>query len=805
MIPFTLVVLVAPELLGGVFPWAVAITCVMAGAAGITVSRQIEIVNVTRRDAKLLDWMMVVALGWTVLQVLPLPSGLVGYFVPESVDAWRSNALLYGESARSWIPMSLDPGATRLEIAKGAGIVAVFLTSRVLAAASERRRVLKAVAASAVALALVAFAHKLAGATRVFGIYEPVYASTRLLAPLMNENHLGGFMALTSPILIGLAVDAKTVQTRMGWAVGGVVCALAGVLSFSRGALLALAIGFTVFIAAYAVRLRGTHDSIFRSRGLPLLAMSALAITLLAIGLEGGNLARELSHRHNIAPKLEAAAAAIPVIASHPITGVGRGGFAAAFVHQQGTDKRFFYPENLLVQWASEWGIPVAVGLLLVLIWSIARGFALTRSRAHLGGLAGLVGIGAQQLVDFSLELMGVAVVAAAVLGAVAESPKVGSHAPLRNFCFAASMFSLAGALLAVSLHGGDLFTLERRARAALEQGDDLTARTLVRRGLALHPSEPIFALIGAEAAVREGDASAGRWINRAQGLGPLWSAPHLLAARWLFSLDQTDQALIEIREAEALRPGSARGTICSLLKAREDPAIPLRAAPEGRDGAALLDRASLCLPIQSPAAVTIDASARKLDPTLVGPATRQALRLMAADEPDDAIEILRSLPELDMTAQRILAEAYVQAGDLTSAAEVISPLINLREVRSDVLRTAASIFLALEDEPGFQLVSSRLRGQTGGKAELLAEVEFFLGELYEKQRRYPPALKAYEDSNKAHESRKALLAIARSAEAMGNRERALLTYRRLCRSDAGKGSACVSAERLAKPRAGPP
>jgi tetratricopeptide (TPR) repeat protein len=792
------VLVVAPELLGGVFPWAVAVTCVMAGTAGVLASHRIDIIGPSRRKAHLLDWAIVGALAWTGLQLLPLPSSLVALLVPESADAWQSNALLYGSSARSWIPMSLDPGATRLEIAKGAAIVGVFLTARMFAASHQRRRVLKAVGASAITLALVAFAHKLAGATHVFGLYEPVYASSRLLAPLMNENHLGGFMALATPILIGLAMDAETIERRVGWGVGAAVCALASVLSFSRGGMLALAIGVTVFIIVYAVRLGRSDRSILQSRTVPILAMSALGLTLLAVGLEGNNLTRELSQRHNIAPKFEAAAAALPVIASHPIAGVGRGGFAAAFVDEQGTEKRFFHPENLLVQWTAEWGIPIALALLVVILWSIARGFRLRRGHAHLGGLAGLVAIGAQQLADFSLELVGVAVVAAAVLGAVADAIHVRLDVPLRSLTFVMSVFCFVGAVLAASLHGRDLFTLEMRTRAALEQGDHTETRRLVQSGLALHPSEPIFALAGAEVAIREDDASAPRWINRAQDLAPLWNAPHLLAARWLFSLGELDQALIEIREAEALRPGSARDTICDLLLARQDPAIALRAAPKGSAGAELLDRAAACLPPQSPVAIAIDQSAREINPHLVGPATRQARRLLAASKPLEAADLLRKLPKLDVASQRLLAEAYMRAGDAQSAAHAIAPLINLKNVSATVLRTAASIYMTTGDDSAIQLVASRLRGLTGGRAEPLADVELFLAELYESHRRYALALKAYDDSNRAKESRQALAAIARVAEEMGHRERAILAYRRLCRFDGGKGTACASAEKLA-------
>jgi tetratricopeptide (TPR) repeat protein len=453
-----------------------------------------------------------------------------------------------------------------------------------------------------------------------------------------------------------------------------------------------------------------------------------------------------------------------------------------------------------LVQWTSEWGLPIALGLLVVVVWSITRGFRLRRSHAHLGALAGLVAIGVHDLVDFSLEIAGVSVVAAATLGAVADSVSVRFEFPLRKLCLVISIVSLVGAGLAVSLHQRDVFSLEQMVGEALEAEDHTEVRRLVSSGLALHPSEPIFALAGAEVAVREGDESAGRWLNRAQDLAPLWSAPHLLAARWLFSLGKTDQALIEIRESEARQPGSARGTICSLLNTYDDPAIALRAAPPGADGAKLLDRAAQCLPLGSPVAVAIDESARERDPHLVGPATRQARRLLAEGRSLEAIDILSGLSTRDVAAHRLLAEAYMKADDPQSAAHAIAPTLNLRKVPSDALRTAATVYMALGDDSQVRIVASRLRGKTGGKAKALAEVELFLGGLYESHRRYAPALRAYEDSNRALESRRALEAIARVAETLGNRERALLTYRRLCRLGGGKGADCAAAEELAKP-----
>jgi uncharacterized protein HemY len=141
-----------------------------------------------------------------------------------------------------------------------------------------------------------------------------------------------------------------------------------------------------------------------------------------------------------------------------------------------------------------------------------------------------------------------------------------------------------------------------------------------------------------------------------------------------------------------------------------------------------------------------------------------------------------------------------MQGSDLGAAAETIAPLLLAGDVPSSVLRTAASIYVKNGDQDKLQRVVARLRGQSAGKAKPLADVEMFLGKLYESQGKYALALKAFEDSRRANESRQALLAIARVADAMGNRERALLTYRRLCRLDGGKGAACASAEELAKP-----
>ena len=52
------------------------------------------------------------------------------------------------------------------------------------------------------------------------------------------------------------------------------------------------------------------------------------------------------------------------------------------------------------------------------------------------------------------------------------------------------SIVSLCATVLALSLLGGDVFTLEMKSRAALEREDNEKARELATRGLSLHPSD---------------------------------------------------------------------------------------------------------------------------------------------------------------------------------------------------------------------------------------------------------------------------------------------------------------------------
>ncbi|MEM7435803.1 MAG: O-antigen ligase family protein [Myxococcota bacterium] len=796
-IAMVVALVVSPELLGGALPWSVALIVAMAAVSGFLVARGVPLENGSRQAARLLDLAVFVTLAWTALQLMPLPASVVGWFVPETVEAWHALDELQGRALRGWMPLSLDPGATRVELAKGLGLGVMYFAARTLALSGRRRWVLVGVGLSGATMAAVALGHRLANADSVFGVYTPIYASTRALAPLMNENHLGGFMALVTPVLLGLALDSPRRDRQIAWGMAAAGSAIAGVLTLSRGGILALALGVGLFLAGHGFRRWKKGRSLLQSQRTPVIVVGLLTTVVVVALVAGADLRREFSYTDNRTVKLDAAIAALPLITDHWLTGVGRGAFSVGFVGDYGSAKRFFYPENILVQWTSEWGVVVGLALLLIVAGSIVRGFRLERSHAHLGALAGLVAIGTHQMVDFSLELAGVGVVAAATLGAVADSRAVRPFVNLRTLLRITTIAAAAAVPLAASQHGKDTFSLERRARAALDEGRTDEAENATRLGLSAHPAEPIFVLLSAEMAARGDDPDVGRWINHAQRIVPNWSAPHLLAARWLFSIGQTDQALVELRAGESIHPGSMVASVCKLMEHSPDIQVVERVTPEGAAGGLFLDRVSGCVPWTSPLAAEIDARAIERDETLVGPALRQAKRLILQGDDAPAVELLEGLPSLNAAARLVLAQSYLRLADPAKAETWIAPLVQRRRAAPEALRTAIAIQVALRDDDQVRSLASRMRSQTQGRQEPLAEIDLYLGRLYERAGRFPIALAAYRRANRIQESRETLESLARVSAATGDTPGALLVYQRLCRQDGGTGPACRSAQKL--------
>lgn len=137
--------------------------------------------------------------AWTLLQLVPLPPGLVARPPAAPPDL-------------GWAPISVDPAAT------GRGLV--FLVSllvlhaaagAVLDARAARERFRAGLSGLGVLLAAIGLVQKASGSPLVYGLFRPLESEgggVRMFAPFINRNHFAAWMLMATPIACGRLVRA---------------------------------------------------------------------------------------------------------------------------------------------------------------------------------------------------------------------------------------------------------------------------------------------------------------------------------------------------------------------------------------------------------------------------------------------------------------------------------------------------------------------------------------------------------------------------------------------------------------------
>ena len=803
--------IVAPELFGGAFGWSVlTIAAMTAASAGLVVAATWG--STRNRHSPPVVVAIVVTLAWTIFQVIPLPSGMVETVAPKAALEAIATAEARGEPAPSWIALTRDPGATAAECLKGAILFAMFCAGWLLAAAGHRQNVLQIVAWSTAVMAAVALAHQLLQAKSVFGLITPVYSNTRMLAPLLNENHLAGLLAMGTPVLLALGLQQQDQWRRMLWWSAALMTSLTVLLTLSRGGIAAL-VGGVCLLALLVLRSR-------RERRLgPILLAGGILVTVgvsLGVYVAGSAVGDEFEHAGMGKLDLIGRAAEFALIDS-PWIGVGRGGFSATFAAAEGSRVRFEFPENLLVQWTAEWGIPVASLLLAALIGALWRTSRERRqSLARQGGLVGLVAIGAHNLVDFSLEMVGVSCVAALLLGAVIQQRPQRRRPTTTNprrrtlsmdwiGLAVTAVLGLGTVGLAPVVFRGTVRELQATLERQFEAGNAIHFAETMRRAIALHPSEPTFALLASAEALSRQDPAALRWSARAMQLAPGWSEPHVHAALYLLGADHLDQARLEVHAAAERDPRMGATVLCAILQRRPDQPAALLAAPaEGR--AEFLDRVSTCLGDDSAIAAQLDEVLAQEAPALVGPHVRRANRMIEARRPDDAADEMREAVDHQPSsawAQATYGRALIAADRADEA--VVAMQYAQRQVPDPelVLRALARAHASLQQEDAMRDAIDQLKGLSEGAPDKLAEALALMGALETSMGNLGHALRAHEQAYRFVRDPKYLEQVARAAERLGDQRRAYGAYSELISLDPGNPRHRLNRDRVARGRRG--
>ena len=792
-------ILIGPQLFGGAFPWSVFVIAglsLVALATALWVHRALPTPTIDR-----LFIVMGAAWLWTCVQVVPLPAGIArGLGLASVANADR----LQGLAWVGHIPLTIsaDPGSTQLHILVGVTILAAFLAAR-MGGRSGLKPIAIATVVSALLLGVEGIVHRASGADAVFGIYTPRFVKPQLLTPLMNGNHLGGLALLGALIAAGLAAQRRDGRSRLAWAIGSGVCASIVALTFSRGAIGSLLFGFVLFAAWLA---RGTRSE-RRSAAIPAGVIGAATVGVLTFASLEPILGRFETQGFD---KLAVAARGMRLLqGSAWWLGIGRGAFSSAFVAEEGSLARYTHPENILVQWTTEWGVPVAVALFLVLALALWKRLRAAEQPIVVGTCIAVLALSIQNLVDFSLEMAGIAVIAAALLGALLPASTESHWKPtLRLPVFILVAFTLILGAFGTRGLGNDTQSIIDRLTRAMQSDDETEFVSVLRRGLVLHPGEPAFALLAGTYSGLKGYTDAPRWLGVVMQEAPGWSAPHVVAAQWLLNKGQLDQALLEIREAEERQPGSAKTVLCEALTRFPTMERLERAAPSANLRVPYLDRTSACPGLSAELRAEIDAAILQSEPTRASAVLREARRLSAQKRSGEAKALIeRALerhPE-NVSLWTTIIGAHLRDEDAEAARSALTQARSKGLDSRALTEAEARINAALGNTSQMRATMTRLRGQSRGEASLVAASFILEGQLEASLGNVDEALAAYVAADVASSDNAALQYAAALALKSGRATRALRIYRTLCARQPG-GSACAQEARLSdETREAPP
>lgn len=553
---------------------------------------------------------------WTLLQCVPMPMALLRLISPESATIWSQAHLAASLPAPGWAALSLAPGQTLIEATKWGAYAGLSLLSAWWVRHRGLSHLCWALLALSVLMGAVTVLHGILDAEKIFGFYRPMSTYPRWTrGPLLNVNHLSAYLSLGFYGAIALLLrDRRPSPRELALLLSGAVALVAGVVALaSRAAVVALSLGG---LSLPLLLLEGAQGKRFVQRKqiqhrlvMTLLGIFGVGTALALYGFEDGVFAGLGEKNYT---KLLVARDSLPMIGDFWLTGVGRGAFEGVFFRYKGPGdyEAWGRPENILVQWASEWGLPVsllAAGALLLALRS-SKGWQASRSARVLA--LGLLMLFLHNLLDFNLEVPALGSLAAVLLGALSGLPGTTGdehHKPSttlqRQFAFSLA----AGTFLAAALgwaRSPDL-PLRERARAhellkQARQSTDATSLDPFLTWVKRYPADPYFPLAAGMIQGIKQPAKALRWLGWARKRGPNLGVVHLGLAEVMAKAGHRRQGLLEVRLAMERDPTAMPKAVQLTKVLAQSTEEVFHSAPQGAQREAFLQQVALQLPKES-------------------------------------------------------------------------------------------------------------------------------------------------------------------------------------------------------------
>lgn len=492
--------------LGGVHREAIALVCGLAVASLVVGSWRAKSVPI---DA--LTWVFLLLVLATVLQIIPVPMSWLHALAPATAETVTRSAEALGHDVPPWAAISLDPGATRLMAVWTIAILAAYISARQLAKRPDRQSLLlNAIPIIGCVVIGIGFIHTVFSLSKIYGLYEPSYLAVEnaygplYTAPILNPNHLAAFLNLGIPVSLAMAANAETpTRTRAKWTLVFFFLFCGMALTMSRAGILCGIMASAIVIGAQRSRV---------TRAAALMAAGVLALLMLLSPLRAEMESLSIVDRVMNSPDKSNTVLGVEVAKRWPVTGAGRGAFPVAHTQVNNGLSAFtvHHAHNTPVQVVADYGLVIGGLALLLALLLIGPALWSALLNPALRGLAcGLLAVGLHNQVDFSLDILAVALPAAVLvalirrtgrkirvsanvaiagavgLGLLATGLLVTSeveHGPRRDARMAEAPVEWAAA------HPGDAF-------AFLRAGVQEASVPMLRHASRLHPGDPTITL----------------------------------------------------------------------------------------------------------------------------------------------------------------------------------------------------------------------------------------------------------------------------------------------------------------------
>lgn len=464
--------------------------------------------------------------GVVLVQLAPLPAGVLELVSPGSAAAWKELATARGLEFDGGT-ISLYPRGTRADLTVLlAGVVLVVVGATLFRRRASFRRLLACVALVALVVALIGLAQIVGGADHVYWYFNAPGMITS--GPFAHYGHYSEFLNLGIGCALGFllirtaargrspVVDIQAVMDQRGAGLGLerallafiVIGAIAIVMSTSRNGLMSMVVGAGV--SAALMQLSRRVEGI----GWPMVIAAALALAgLLTLGIDPVIRRLEDTFADPVdafSTRADLLRDTVAMFAAFPLLGAGLGTYWVAFPAfdtsvRGGTAE---HAENQYIETFAELG---ALGGVLVfafvglVLWGLVRSLMDTSHRTNFGlfGVTfGFAAIAFHSLTDFGMEIPAVGLTVALLAGAtIARSqgkPRVTTRVRMTTAALSAGtgialLGGLAPAFAAADAHHASLLAEYQRDQihTGAVEGDAGAHAALVSYAASAAESDP--------------------------------------------------------------------------------------------------------------------------------------------------------------------------------------------------------------------------------------------------------------------------------------------------------------------------